>query len=191
MPEAGLQLHSNCTAPDALPAAFAPARPIQATVHIMNAIRTGFVLRILPNQPAKEAKALVNDSRAEHFEPSHPTTETDSMWAAWLAKAPVIYDQIYYKSNPLVASVNLAGHRMIERPFDNKIHFESVLEVGAGTGAHLDHVRHSFNRYIVTDLSAEYLALAKLRHGGKGERTLSTRSPTLPGFPIEVGPSTD
>lgn len=44
------------------------------------------------------------------------------------------------------------SHAWAERAFNVDDHFEKVLEVGAGSGEHLKHVRHSFDGYWMTDL---------------------------------------
>ncbi len=98
--------------------------------------------------------------------PLKPRPDEDPMWALWQAKAPEIYERIYYQSNPVVAAINLSGHRLIERTYPNGTHFGRVLEVGAGTGIHLDFVRHSFDDYLVTDINADLLDKARERHAG-------------------------
>lgn len=91
--------------------------------------------------------------------------EEDAMWLAWKEAASRIYDPIYYGGNPFVSRINDAGHRRIEQWFSDSDHLSQVLEVGAGTGYHLPFVRHRFDRYIMTDLSPDILALAKKKHG--------------------------
>ena len=81
------------------------------------------------------------------------------MWIEWQNRAPKIYDSIYYDGNPLVSKINLAGHKLLEKKFNDNIFFEKVIEVGAGTGAHLDFVKHTYNSYYVTDLSEDLLKL--------------------------------
>ena len=95
-----------------------------------------------------------------------PPPADDPMWLRWQEKAPEIYERIYYQSNPLVAAVNLSGHRLIEADYPATTHFSRVLEVGAGSGVHLDYVRHGFDEYLVTDISASFLDLARQRHAG-------------------------
>jgi len=43
-------------------------------------------------------------------------------------------------------------HRLLERPYGPQHHFPCVLEVGAGGGEHFPFVRHSFDRYCLSDL---------------------------------------
>ena len=42
-------------------------------------------------------------------------------------------------------------HQSIEKPYVGKF-FEKVLEIGGGTGEHLDFVGHTYERYFLTDL---------------------------------------
>lgn len=42
--------------------------------------------------------------------------------------------------------------RLMERPFTPDHHFPLTVEVGAGSGGHLRHVRHSYDRYLMTDI---------------------------------------
>ena len=58
-------------------------------------------------------------------------------------------------------------HRSMEAPFTN-CHFGKVLEIGGGTGEHLDFVRHTYDEYFVTDLKlpvlkSEWSANPKIR----------------------------
>lgn len=100
------------------------------------------------------------------------------MWLAWQEAAPRIYDRTYYSGNPLVARVNDAGHHLAERMYGPSQHFGAVLEVGAGTGAHLSHVRHRFDRYVLTDFSPDLLQLAEQRHHGRSNLAFETADAT-------------
>jgi phosphatidylethanolamine/phosphatidyl-N-methylethanolamine N-methyltransferase len=95
------------------------------------------------------------------------TPHEDEMWLAWQKAAPYIYDKTYYTGNGLVARVNLSGHRLVEQPHGSSCHFSRVLEVGAGTGMHLQFVRHQFDEYVVSDLSPNLLNIARQRLGGR------------------------
>lgn len=61
------------------------------------------------------------------------------------------------------------SHAWCERAFDSSARFPRVLEVGAGTGVHIDHIRHGFDEYVMTDINTPFLDSAKLkaREGGK------------------------
>lgn len=113
------------------------------------------------------------------------STTEDDMWLAWQDAAPRIYDKTYYTGNPLVARVNDSGHRLAERMFGPEDHFGSVLEVGAGTGMHLEHVRHRFDSYVLSDLSPDLLKLAEQRHQGRDNLAFEVRDATNLGYPDE------
>ncbi len=92
----------------------------------------------------------------------------DQMWTMWQDAAPRIYDKTYYQGNPLVSKVNTAGHTQLEKAFGPGVHFGRVLEVGAGTGFHLQFVKHGFDEYVMTDISKDLLDQAKVRHADRG-----------------------
>ncbi len=58
----------------------------------------------------------------------------DEMWRKWQDAAPLIYDRIYYQTNPLITYINNAGHRIMEQSLGPEQEFKRVLEVGAGRG---------------------------------------------------------
>lgn len=58
------------------------------------------------------------------------------------------------------------SHEWCEAPFSESTHFGRVLEVGAGTGIHIDHVRHRFDEYLITDINAPILDRAAGRLDG-------------------------
>src|ERR1043165_9003011 len=70
-------------------------------------------------------------------------------------------------SRGLAALVLRDSHKIIERDFGADVHLQSVLEVGAGDGAHLDFVKHGFDMYTLTDSSSAMLEQARLRHAGR------------------------
>ncbi|MCF8176970.1 MAG: class I SAM-dependent methyltransferase [Sulfuritalea sp.] len=111
------------------------------------------------------------------------TDAEDDMWLAWQEAAPRIYDKTYYSGNALVARVNYSGHRLVERPYGSGDHFAQVLEVGAGTGAHLAHVRHRFGRYVLTDLSPDLLSIAAKRYAGRNDLRFETQDATRLDYP--------
>ncbi|MBV5342884.1 class I SAM-dependent methyltransferase, partial [bacterium] len=49
------------------------------------------------------------------------------------------------------------SHEWSEANFGTDTHFSKVLEVGAGTGLHINFVRHSFDEYLLTDLNPPML----------------------------------
>lgn len=110
------------------------------------------------------------------------STQEDEMWLAWQKAAPRIYDKIYYSGNPLVSRINDAGHRLAERVYSPNDYFGTVLEVGAGTGAHLSHVRHRFDRYVLTDISPDLLHIAAKRLEGRSDLVFEVRDATQLGY---------
>ncbi|WP_119166685.1 class I SAM-dependent methyltransferase [Algihabitans albus] len=109
--------------------------------------------------------------------------QSEEEWRRWQEQAPRIYDRIYYESNPVVAAVNNAGHSQIERSFSPESHFARVIEVGAGSGHHLDSVRHRFDSYWLTDINEGLLARAAQRHAGKAGVTCAIADATRLPFP--------
>lgn len=41
---------------------------------------------------------------------------------------------------------------LMEKPFTKDRHFPLTVEVGSGSGGHLQHVRHSYDQYLMTDI---------------------------------------
>ena len=91
--------------------------------------------------------------------------DKDKAWSDYREKFSEIYDGSNYSSR-LQAYVMQASHRLVEKAFTNKLHFDRVLEVGAGTGEHLQFVRHAFDEYILTDIDPKTLEVAKRKLAG-------------------------
>lgn len=90
----------------------------------------------------------------------------DQAWLDYRARFADVYDESNYAS-PLQSAVMRASHRLTEKNFKNLDHFAKVLEIGAGTGEHLDFVRHTFDQYILSDLDAKTLKVAKRKLNDK------------------------
>lgn len=84
----------------------------------------------------------------------------DQAWLDYRGRFADVYDESNYTS-PLQSAVMRASHRLAERRFHEHDHFPKVLEIGAGTGEHLNFVRHDFDQYILSDLDAATLEVAK------------------------------
>lgn len=84
----------------------------------------------------------------------------DQAWLDYRARFADVYDESNYAS-PLQAAVMRASHRLTEKRFQAHDHFSKVLEIGAGTGEHLGFVRHTFDQYVLSDLDAKTLEVAK------------------------------
>ena len=81
----------------------------------------------------------------------------DPMWVRWNQEAPELYNKIAYGNNGIVTGVNLVCHKLMEGQFSRDQVFDRVIEVGAGTGKHLEFVRHRFASYLMTDISERHL----------------------------------
>ncbi len=92
----------------------------------------------------------------------------DKAWLDYRARFADVYDKSNY-STPLQSAVMHSSHRVTEKKFKEHDHFSKVLEIGAGTGEHLNFVRHGFDQYVLSDLDPKTLEVA--------ERKLSKRFP--------------
>jgi len=80
------------------------------------------------------------------------------------------------------------SHFWCEQAFDPEASFDEVLEVGAGTGVHIDFVRHAFRRYLITDLSTgmlERVGAARRRREGE-EVVVGSEDATRLSFPSAI-----
>ena len=91
--------------------------------------------------------------------------EQDHAWNDYRARFASVYDDSNY-SSPLQSFVMGKSHALLEQAFGMQDHFSKVLEIGAGTGEHVGHVRHGFDSYVVTDLDPAALEVAKKKHEG-------------------------
>lgn len=83
------------------------------------------------------------------------------------------YEMDYIESYDAVNSTStLAGkflqhsHRILESSVPRSAHFSKVLEVGSGTGHHYHFVKHTFDRYFMTDWSEAMLDVASRKFSG-------------------------
>lgn len=76
------------------------------------------------------------------------------------------YESTNYDSG-LAARLLSKSHTWCEQAFGPNRHFSRVLEVGAGTGIHLNAVRHSFDEYVMTDLNPPMLNQVPLERASK------------------------
>lgn len=67
------------------------------------------------------------------------------------------YDAVNYNGRSMASRVLMHGHVLVEKDFDSNKTFDTVLEVGAGHGEHIDSVRHQYRRWIMTDINADEL----------------------------------
>ncbi|CAA9893013.1 Ubiquinone/menaquinone biosynthesis methyltransferase [Candidatus Methylobacter favarea] len=95
----------------------------------------------------------------------------DQAWLDYRARFADVYDESNYAS-PLQSTVMRASHRLAEKNFKENDHFAKVLEIGAGTGEHLNFVRHGFDHYVLADLDAKTLEVAERKLKGKFDNKL-------------------
>ncbi len=88
----------------------------------------------------------------------------DQAWLDHRARFADIYDDANY-SSPLQSYVMRASHKLAEKKYSVNDRFSRVLEIGAGTGEHLEFVRHEFDEYVLTDLDSKTLDIAQKKLG--------------------------
>lgn len=102
----------------------------------------------------------------------------DKAWIEYRDKFSEVYDASNYASS-LQSWVMRASHKLIEKAYDETAHFERVLEVGAGTGEHIQFVRHRFYEYVLTDLDPKTLNVARAKLAGTHDGKI--------GFEVQTG----
>lgn len=104
-------------------------------------------------------------SANNHRSTGHGLHAGDEAWDSYRARFSGVYDDANY-SGGLQSWVMCAGHRLVEEPFGADTHFDKVLEIGAGTGQHLQFVRHRYKQYTLADNDQAVLDLARDRLRG-------------------------
>ncbi|WP_115658580.1 class I SAM-dependent methyltransferase [Pseudomonas sp. PH1b] len=84
----------------------------------------------------------------------------DKAWIEYKKKFSELYDDSNY-SSPLQSLVMRASHKLVEKAYGDQSQFKRVLEIGAGTGEHVNFVRHKFEEYTLSDLDQKTLDVAK------------------------------
>jgi phosphatidylethanolamine/phosphatidyl-N-methylethanolamine N-methyltransferase len=90
--------------------------------------------------------------------------KTKSLWSEDLAQD---YERANYGSG-LGGRVMRRSHELVEVPFGADVHFSRVLEVGAGSGVHIRYIRHSFDEYVMTDMSDAMLNQIPASNAARG-----------------------
>jgi phosphatidylethanolamine/phosphatidyl-N-methylethanolamine N-methyltransferase len=88
----------------------------------------------------------------------------DPSWAQWEATLASFYGELNYGKHRTSRFMG-SGHDALENLIPPNEHFSVAVEVGVGTGEHLQHVRHSFDHYFMLDRSPTMLRIAKQRYG--------------------------
>ncbi len=91
--------------------------------------------------------------------------KSDPSFDVYMEKWAALYEGKNYDEG-LAGYFLTKSHEWCEKPFSSSDSFSKVLEVGAGTGIHLQHVRHRFDHYLMTDLNAPMLKSAEKRAKG-------------------------
>lgn len=110
-----------------------------------------------PSAPAVSATKKVREN------PSY-----DDYLQQWAA----LYEDVNYDEG-LAGYFLKKSHVWAERPWGPDTHFSRVLEVGAGTGVHIDHVRHSFDSYTMTDLNPPLMDQISTAGTGSGGQVIT------------------
>jgi phosphatidylethanolamine/phosphatidyl-N-methylethanolamine N-methyltransferase len=74
----------------------------------------------------------------------------------YMRKWTAVYERQNYEGG-LAGYFLSKSHEWCERAYLASDHFSRVLEVGAGTGKHLQFVRHGFDEYVLTDMHTQML----------------------------------
>ena len=82
--------------------------------------------------------------------------QPDPSYDNYLGQWSSLYESTNYRGGPAGFFLE-RSHAWLEREFGPESHFPRVLEVGAGTGRHIAHVRHRFDTYLLTDRSDDML----------------------------------
>lgn len=84
----------------------------------------------------------------------------------YMDKWTKIYENTNYDSG-LTGYFLKKSHEWSEKNFDRTMRFNRVLEVGAGSGVHIDYVHHQFDIYYMTDLNELFINQAKIKANNK------------------------
>ena len=88
--------------------------------------------------------------------------DEDNDWILYKLKFVNFYDESNYSKGLQAWAMN-CSHSLLEKRLDRNINYKSVLEVGAGTGEHVKHVRHEFSEYILSDHDSKVLDAAQAK----------------------------
>lgn len=95
----------------------------------------------------------MSSERTKKIKPEPSFQEYHAQWSG-------LYEKLNYDKG-LAAFFMNRSHDWSEAPFDSSDIFDTVVEVGAGTGIHLKSVRHKLRQYYLTDYSEDSLSKAR------------------------------
>jgi len=90
----------------------------------------------------------------------------DKIWTDYKNNVSINFKSTNYSSF-LQKTVMMASHKLLEKPYDKSSFFENILEVGAGTGEHLNFINCKFNSYTVSDIDPKMLSIARSQFKSK------------------------
>ncbi|MBU1229139.1 MAG: class I SAM-dependent methyltransferase [Proteobacteria bacterium] len=93
----------------------------------------------------------------------------DLEFSKWQDNFHALYETVLYKGNSLLCRIQNDGHRLLERPYNSSAHFDNVLEVGCGSGIHMEYIRHGYNEYHFSDSNAGILDVAREKYQNVGK----------------------
>lgn len=102
----------------------------------------------------------------------------DKAWIDYRERFSTVYDDANY-SSPLQKRVMGASHKLVEKHCPESSRYARVVEIGAGTGEHLQYVRHQYDEYVITDMDPAALDVAKQKVSAHGPGKLR--------FEVQVG----
>lgn len=88
----------------------------------------------------------------------------EAVEAAWMPS----YAALNYQCGQ-AAAVLQRSQTIIERQFSAADKFPRVLEIGSGSGAHFDSIRHGFDHYIASDISDFFLDTLRKKFSGRSD----------------------
>ncbi|MGB7287539.1 MAG: class I SAM-dependent methyltransferase [Salaquimonas sp.] len=89
--------------------------------------------------------------------------KTEPNFDAYLRQFEENYEKLNYSGN-LSSKVLSHSHTVLEKAFTKDDHFGDVVEIGVGSGRHPSVVRHSYDRYVMTDYNDRMLDQARERY---------------------------
>ena len=128
-----------------------------------------------PTTPGEQSPLSRRGEQARSLKKYRPLPDFDELVARWLKN----YDQSNY-GRGAAGFVLRNTHALLERPFGPDANFAEVLEIGAGTLAHLPFVRHRFSRYIASDFDQVVVEAAKDEPLPAGVELLQLDGTSLP-----------
>lgn len=75
----------------------------------------------------------------------------------------IAYEDELYNKKRLLSYCMKKSHKILEYQFSKNDFFDKVIEIGSGTGVHINYVRHQYNNYLMTDCNVEVIKILASR----------------------------